>query len=83
MLPVFGLLSRNLFGWLTGFYIVYTLLILIDASLRTRDLAVGALSIVAAYVQLIGYGSGFLDAVWRRLIRAGSEFAAFQHNFYD
>jgi glycosyltransferase involved in cell wall biosynthesis len=83
MLPVFGLLSRSLFGWLTGLYVVYTLLILIDASLRTRDLAVGALSIVAAYVQLIGYGSGFLDAVWRRLIRGGSEFAAFQRNFYD
>jgi hypothetical protein len=41
------------------------------------------LSTVATYVQLISYGSGFLEAVWRTLIHGGSEFAAFQRNFHD
>jgi hypothetical protein len=37
---------------------------------------------VAAFVQLTGYGSGFLYAWWRRCVRGKGEFDAFRKNFY-
>jgi hypothetical protein len=40
------------------------------------------LSIIAAYVQLIGYGLGFIDAWWRRIVLKQDEFQAFSKTFY-
>lgn len=48
--------------------LLYALLIFIDSSIRNRSLRVGLLSIPASFIQLIGYGTGFLTAVWKRLI---------------
>ena len=48
--------------------LMYSLLILIDSSIRNRSLRVGLLSIPASFIQLWGYGSGFLAAFWKRLI---------------
>jgi len=48
--------------------ILYSLLILIDSSIRNRSLWVGILSIPASFIQLIGYGSGFLSAFWNRIV---------------
>ena len=45
---------------------VYTLLILCHSLVKTRKLGVALLSIVAAYVQLIAYGVGFLQDLWKR-----------------
>ena len=60
----------------------YALMILVDSSLKNRSLRVGILSVAAAYIQLIGYGTGFLRCFYeRRLLRRG-EFEAFKHNFY-
>lgn len=40
------------------------------------------LSGVAAYVQLTGYGCGFIEAWWKRCVMGKSEFAAYEKNFY-
>ena len=48
--------------------ILYSLLIFIDSSIRNRSLWVGILSVPASFIQLIGYGTGFLSAFWKRLI---------------
>ena len=48
--------------------LLYSLLILVDSSWRNRSLRVGFLSVPAAFIQLTGYGSGFLSAAWQRLI---------------
>ena len=48
--------------------LLYSLLILIDSSIRNRSLWVGLLSVPASFIQLLGYGTGFLSAVWKRLI---------------
>lgn len=55
-----------------------------EDSVKTRESSVkiGCLSVAAAYVQLIGYGSGFLRAVYRCLIRKEADFQAFRKNFY-
>lgn len=61
---------------------LYSLLIFCDSFLKNRSYAVAFNSIVAAWIQLTGYGSGFLTAVWKRLILNNGEFKAFEKNFY-
>lgn len=40
------------------------------------------LSGIAAYVQLTGYGCGFIEAWWKRCVRKQDEFTAYEKNFY-
>ena len=61
---------------------IYALLIGIDASLTNRSPRIGALAIIASFIQLIGYGSGFLAAFWQRVVRGKDEYSAFQKTFY-
>ena len=63
--------------------LAFALLILIDASIRNRSLKIGFLSVAAAFIQLFGYGSGFIAAWWRRCVRGKEEFNAFEKTFYD
>ena len=60
----------------------YSLIIFIDSSIRNRNLWVGLLSIPAAFVQLMGYGFGFIESWWKRCILKQDEFTAFEKNFY-
>ena len=60
----------------------YSSVIFIDSSVRNRSLWVGLLSIPAAFVQLMGYGFGFIESWWKRCILKQDEFTAFEKNFY-
>lgn len=60
----------------------YALLICLDAARLERSFGVGLRAIAAAYIQLIGYGTGFLRAWWQRCVAGGGEFEAFKKNFY-
>lgn len=51
----------------SGFLVLYALLIFIAAWADTGDLVVAILSVVTSYVQLTGYGSGYILAKLRRL----------------
>jgi len=52
--------------------IVYTFLILCHSLVKTRSIQVALLSMVAAYVQLIAYGLGFMQDLWKyKLERCG------------
>ena len=62
--------------------LLYSLIIFIDSSMKNKSLKVGLLSVPAAFVQLIGYGFGFLEAWWKRCIRGQDEFQAFEKTFY-
>ena len=62
--------------------LLYALIILADSTLKNRSLRVGLLSVPAAFVQLIGYGTGFLRAWWQRCVLGRGEFEAFKKNFY-
>ncbi len=62
--------------------LLYSLLILLDSTLQNKSIKIGFLSIRAAFVQLMGYGFGFLEAWWKRCIKGEDEFAAFEKNFY-
>ena len=70
----------------------YSFLICIDSSIKNKSLKVGILSIPAAFVQLMGYGLGFIESWWKRCVRGQNEILpceqteserqAFENNFY-
>ena len=62
--------------------LLYSGLIFIDSTIRNRSLWVGLLSIPAAFVQLMGYGLGFIESWWKRCVLKHDEFTAFEKNFY-
>ena len=62
--------------------VLYALMILADSSMHNRSLRIGLLSVAAAFVQLTGYGLGFFNAWWKRCVRGGREFSAFDKTFY-
>ena len=62
--------------------VLYALMVMVDSSIQNKSLKIGLLSIVASFVQLIGYGTGFLRAWWQRCICGRDEFEAFKRNFY-
>ena len=62
--------------------LLYSLLILLDSTIQNKSIKIGFLSIRAAFVQLMGYGFGFLKAWGKRCIKGKDEFAAFEKNFY-
>lgn len=61
---------------------LFVLIVLIDSSIQNRSLTIGLLSVEASFIQLMGYGSGFIRAWWQRCVCHKDEFSAFEHNFY-
>lgn len=47
--------------------VVFAAVIFVDSTIRNRSLRIGLLSVPAAFVQLTGYGTGFIKAWWRHL----------------
>ena len=62
--------------------LLFSLVIFIDSSIQDRSLPIGFISIGAAFVQLFGYGFGFISAWWKRCILGHDEFHAFEKTFY-
>lgn len=63
--------------------LLYVLLIFCDASIQNKNVLIGYYAVIAAFVQLMGYGFGFLKAWWLRCVLGKDEFTAFEKNFYD
>ena len=71
---------------------LYSLIIFIDSSIKNKSLYVGLLSVPAAFVQLMGYGLGFIESWWKRCVRGQDELSpcerteserqAFEQTFY-
>ena len=62
--------------------ILYCLLICVDSTIKNYSLKVGLLSVPAAFVQLMGYGFGFIESWWKRCVLKQDEFQAFEKTFY-
>lgn len=62
--------------------LIYSTLIFIDSTIQNRSLRIGALSILAAFTQLLGYGCGFINAWCKRILAGKEEFAAYEKTFY-
>ena len=64
--------------------LIYSLLVCVDSTIRNRSLRIGLLSIHASFVQLLGYGTGFLRAWWLRCVWGrNEELQAFRKTFYQ
>jgi hypothetical protein len=63
--------------------LLYILLIFCDATIQNKNPLIGYYAVIAAFVQLMGYGFGFLKAWWLRCVLGKDEFTAFEKNFYD
>ena len=61
----------------------YSLVICVDSTLLNKSVKVGLLSVPAAFVQLMGYGFGFIESWWKRCVLKQDEFTAFEKNFYQ
>ena len=62
--------------------LLYVLLVFADATVQFRSASIGLRAVVAAFVQLMGYGCGFLYAWWQRCVLGKDEFHAFDKTFY-
>lgn len=64
--------------------LLFSLLVFIDSSIRNKSIKIGLLSIWASFIQLIGYGTGFIRAWWLRCVCGrNEELQAFKNNFYE
>ena len=78
----FFLLGSIFCLWSLAPLALYAALVCVDAALRNKSLAIGCLSVVSSYIQLTGYGCGFLSGVWNRIVLGKGEFSAFEKTFY-
>lgn len=63
--------------------LLFSFVVFVDSSFRNKSCKVGVLSIRASFIQLLGYGTGFLRAWWLRCVCArNEELQAFKENFY-
>ena len=63
--------------------LLFSLLIFVDASVQNKSVKIGILSTIASFIQLVGYGTGFLVAWWKRCVWNKGSFSAFEKNFYS
>jgi len=69
--PVFGV-----------FLLVPPFLFFIDSLIQTRQISVSLSAIASSFIQLTGYGSGFINAFIKRKILKRDEFHSYEKNFY-
>ena len=62
--------------------LLYSFIIFADSSLASKSLKVGLLSVPAAFIQLTGYGTGFIESWWKRSVLGKDEFQAYEKTFY-
>lgn len=67
-IPLLWLIHPWLFQAGITFLAIYIILLFIDATRQSKSLEVGVLSIIAAFVQLFGYGFGFAQEGIKRLL---------------
>ena len=68
VLGVLLLIASFFCPWLLMLPLLYALLIFTDSLLKNKSLKVAVLSVMAAAVQITGYGMGFLKALWFKMI---------------
>lgn len=68
--------------WFLALLVLYILAIFFDSLIKNRSFKVALLSIPASFIQLTGYGTGFIKAFLKRIILKKGEFVAFSRNFY-
>lgn len=83
VLGIFASLIILYFGSFLGVivYLIYSLLILLDAYSKTKRAMVAFKSVFAVYIQFIGYGSGYLRTAFRLYVKGMDHKSAFPGMF--
>lgn len=63
--------------------LLFILLVFFDSVFQHKSIKVGGLSVIASFIQLFGYGLGFMNAVGKRILLKQDEFYAYLKNFYN
>jgi glycosyltransferase involved in cell wall biosynthesis len=66
-IPLLFLVYKPLFYLGISLLLLYILLNFIDSSLKNKSINVGFLSTIAVFVQLFGYGIGFMTEGWKKI----------------
>jgi glycosyltransferase involved in cell wall biosynthesis len=69
-IPLTIFISTNLFKFGVGLLVIYSLLNFLDSSIKNKSIVVGALSVVAAFTQLFGYGIGFITEGYKEIFKS-------------
>src|SRR5574344_965814 len=77
------LLLSLAYWWFLLPLLCYAFLIFFDSSKQNKSVKIGFLSILSAFIQLLGYGFGFIEAWWLRCVCRQSEFSAYEETFYS
>ncbi len=81
-------LALAILAALAGFWsgiimlLIYFVIIFIDSWRKNSDVNVALFSVQSAFVQHMGYGTGFIKAFWQRIVLGKPEFHAYEKNFY-
>ena len=79
---VFLLLAGFYCSWAWALLGLYIFMVFADSTMKNHSFRIGLLSVAAAFVQLFGYGLGFLSAAWRRWVLRKDNKNAFENTFY-
>jgi GT2 family glycosyltransferase len=58
---ILWIISKDLFLFSTVIILFYFSLILLDSTIKNRSIKIGLLSVVTSFIQLFGYGLGFIS----------------------
>lgn len=64
-------------------YIVYLLIIGLDAAIKNKSFNIGITAVKATLIQFYGYGSGFMTSMWKINILNQEPQTAFPELFFD
>jgi GT2 family glycosyltransferase len=62
--------------------LIWMVLIFLDSTIKNASIITGAIAVIASFIQLYGYGAGFLKAVWSVFILHKDEYGVFAKGFY-
>lgn len=62
--------------------LMWITLVFLDATIRNGSFFTGFIAVIASFIQMYGYGSGFLGAWWSVSIRGKDQYGVFSKGFY-
>lgn len=80
LVAVFLFLSG--FSFLLYVYLIYLVIIGVDAAIKNKSFNIGGTAVIATIVQFWGYGSGFLKSVWKLEFQKMEPQTAFPELFF-
>lgn len=70
---ILWIFSKELFLFSTGILLFYFSLILLDSTIKNRSIKIGLLSVVTSFIQLFGYGLGFISEMFSKNINTNKQ----------